>query len=97
MLSNLERKWWCEKLEWLKISKVKTNPIRKHWVNTIFVPATPASNSVISFGKWKANSTIEQLKCEGHEKLNRLQVSKVEFNFLISQRNRNLTDWSSFL
>ena len=36
--------------------------------------------------KRQANSTIEQLKCEGHKKRDRLLISKVKFNFEISQR-----------
>ena len=39
----------------------------------------------------KANSTIEQHKCKVHEKRDRFHVSKVELNFQISQRNKNLT------
>ena len=38
----------------------------------------------------KPNSTIEQQKCEGHDKLDRLLVSNVEVNFQISQRNKKL-------
>ena len=45
----------------------------------------------ISFVKRNANFTIEQQKFKGHEKCNRYLVSKVEFNFQISQRNENLT------
>ena len=38
----------------------------------------------ISFVKRKANSTIKYQRCKGHEKCDRLQVLKVEFNFRIS-------------
>ena len=41
----------------------------------------------VSFDKRKANSTIEHRKCKGHEKLDRLLTSKIEFNYQISQRN----------
>ena len=43
----------------------------------------------VQFVKTKENSTIEQQKCKGHE--------KVEFNLHISQRNKKITFWSSFL
>ena len=36
-------------------------------------------------------------KCKGHEKRDRLLVSKVEFSFQISQWNINLTYLSNFL
>ena len=32
----------------------------------------------------KANSTIEQQKCKGHEKRDRLPISKMEINYQIS-------------
>ena len=42
----------------------------------------------ISFVKRKANSTIEQQKCKGHEKRGRLLVSKVDLNYQISERSK---------
>ena len=39
------------------------------------------------FVQRKANFTIEQQKCKGHKKRDRLLISKREFNFKISQRN----------
>ena len=36
----------------------------------------------------KANSAIEQLKCTGHEKRERLLISKMEINNQISLRNK---------
>ena len=39
----------------------------------------------ISFVKRKAKFTIEQQKFKGHEKRDRILVSKVEFNFQIRQ------------
>ena len=50
----------------------------------------------ISFVKRKENSTMEQRKCKGHEKRDRLLVTKVVFNFQISLRNWKLIYWSSF-
>ena len=47
----------------------------------------------IFFVKRKSNSTIEQQKC--NEKFDRHLVSKVEFNFQISQRKKSIY-WSSF-
>ena len=44
-----------------------------------------------SFVKRKANSTIERQKCKGHEKPDRLLISLMEFNYQISQRNKNFT------
>ena len=41
--------------------------------------------------KRKANSTIEQHNCKGQEKRDRLLISKMEINYQISQRNKNLT------
>ena len=49
------------------------------------------SSSVHFFLARRANSTVEQQKCKGHEKHDRLLVSKVEFNFQISHRNKNFT------
>ena len=49
-----------------------------------------------SLVKRNANYTIEQRNCKGHEKRDRLRVSKVEFIFQISQRNKNFTYRSSF-
>ena len=40
-----------------------------------------------SFCKRKANSAIEQQKCEGFKKRDRLLVSKVEFSSQTSKRN----------
>ena len=40
--------------------------------------------------KRKTNSTIEQQKFKGQEKRDRLLISKVDFNFQISQRIKNL-------
>ena len=40
--------------------------------------------------KKETNSTIEQQKFKGHEKHDRLFISKVDFNFQISQRIKNL-------
>ena len=37
----------------------------------------------------KANSTIEQQKCKGHEKRDRLLISKIEIIYQISQRNES--------
>ena len=43
--------------------------------------------------KSRAKATIEQRKCKGHEKSDRFPVSKMDFNFQISQRNKKiLTD-----
>ena len=49
------------------------------------------SSSVIFFVERKADSTIEQLQCKGHEKRDRLLVWKGQFNFQISQRIENLS------
>ena len=47
---------------------------------------TSFSVQFISFvEKRKANSTFDQQKCKGHEKLDRLLLSKVELNYRISQ------------
>ena len=46
------------------------------------------SSSVHFFVKRKSNSTIEQQKC--NEKFDRHLVSKVEFNFQISQRKKSI-------
>ena len=46
-----------------------------------------AQVQLISFFKRKANSKFELRKCKGHEKRDRILVSKVEFIFQISQRN----------
>ena len=43
------------------------------------------------FVKRNAISTIEQRKCKGHEKDDRLLISKMEFNVQIRQRNKNVT------
>ena len=40
----------------------------------------------------KTNSTIEQLKCEGYEKRDRLLVLKLEFHLHIAQQS--VHDWS---
>ena len=40
---------------------------------------------------------MEQQKCEGHEKQDWPVISKVNFNFQISQRNKTFTFWPSFL
>ena len=45
----------------------------------------------ISFVKKKANSIIDQPKCKCHEKRDRLLISKIEINYKISRRNKNLT------
>ena len=42
-------------------------------------------NSIV---KRKANSTIEQQKCKGREKRDRLLISKMEIKYQISQRNK---------
>ena len=45
-----------------------------------------------SLVKRKANSTIGQLKCKEHEKREQFQlVSKEQFSFQVSQRNKILT------
>ena len=44
-----------------------------------------------------ANSTIEEEKCKGHEKRDRLLNSKLELNYQISQRSENFIYRSSFL
>ena len=49
----------------------------------------------ISFVKMKANSAIEQQNCKGHEKRDRLLISKMEFNYQISHRNKSFTYRSS--
>ena len=43
----------------------------------------------ISIVKRKTNSPIEQQKCKGHEKRDRLLISKMEINHQISQRNKS--------
>ena len=40
---------------------------------------------------FKANSIIELRKCKEHEKCDRFLVSKLEFNYRISRRNKNFT------
>ena len=35
--------------------------------------------------------TMEQQKCKGHEKRDRLLISKMEINYQISQRNKSFT------
>ena len=40
--------------------------------------------------KSKPNSTIEQQKCKGHEKLERHLISKLEFDYQASQQNKSL-------
>ena len=49
----------------------------------------------------KANSTIEQRKCRGQEKRDQLVISKMEFNYQISQQKKNIlainSVWFSFL
>ena len=45
----------------------------------------------ISIIKRKANSNIEQQKCKGHEKRDRLIISKMDFRNQISQRNKSFT------
>ena len=37
-----------------------------------------------------ANCIIDQQKCEGHEKCDRLVISKMQINYQISQRNKIL-------
>ena len=44
----------------------------------------------VSFAKRKANSTVEQQKCTGHEKHDRLLISKMEID-QVSQRNESFT------
>ena len=44
-----------------------------------------------------ANSTIEQQECKGDEKRDRLLISKMEFNYKISQQNKSSICRSSFL
>ena len=48
---------------------------------------------IILFVKRKANFSIEQQKCKGHEKLDRPLVSKIEFK--ISQRNEKKLPFDS--
>ena len=56
----------------------------------------------ISVVKGKANSIIDQQKCEGHEKCDRVVISKMEINYQISQRNKILpndpvmSNWVNF-
>ena len=45
----------------------------------------------ISIVKRKANSTIEQSNCKGHEKRDRLLILKMEINYQIYQRNKSFT------
>ena len=47
---------------------------------------------LISFIKRKANSTIEQPKCKGHEKHDTLLVSKWDLNYQIFQLNTKVID-----
>ena len=51
----------------------------------------------ISIVTRKANSTIEQQNCKGHEKRDQLLVSKADFDFQTSQRNKNFTYGYIFL
>ena len=51
----------------------------------------------ISIFKRKKNFFIEQQKVKGHEKRDRLLISKMETNYQISQRNKIFTYWSNFL
>ena len=51
----------------------------------------------IYFGKRQASATIEQQKCKGYEKRDQILSSKVEFNFQVSQRSKNVTYWANFL
>ena len=44
----------------------------------------------ISLVERKFNPIIEQRKCKGHEKRDRILVPKVEFNFQISKRNKKI-------
>ena len=46
--------------------------------------------SVQFFCKKNAIFSIEQKKCRGHEKEDRISVLKVDFNLQISQRNKNI-------
>ena len=43
------------------------------------------------FVERKAKSTIEQQNCKGHEKCDRLLISKMEINYQISQLNISFT------
>ena len=52
---------------------------------------------LIFFVDRKVNSIIEQQKCVDHEKRHCLLISKVDFSFKISQRNKNFTYWSNVL
>ena len=52
--------------------------------------------------KRKANSAIEQQMFNGHEKLDRLLVSLLEFQFQLSQQKKNIIDpvfsnWVNFI
>ena len=47
--------------------------------------------------KRKVNSTMEQKKCESHEKCDRLLVSNVEPYLQISQLSKSLTEGSNVL
>ena len=51
----------------------------------------------ISLVERKFNPIIEQRKCKGHEKRDRILVPKVEFNFHISKRIKKYTYRCSFL
>ena len=42
-------------------------------------------------GKGKQNSIVEQQQCKGHEKRDRFLFAKEDFNFQVSQRNKNFT------
>ena len=55
------------------------------------------SGTVLSFLKGRHTPLSKNQKCIGHEKRNRLQVSKVEFIFQISPRNKIFNYSSSFL
>ena len=48
-------------------------------------------SATLPLSKRKGNSSIEQQSCKGHEKRDRLLISKMEINFQISQRNKSFT------
>ena len=58
-------------------------------------------SSVHLYFKRKANSTIEQQNCKGHEKRDRLLILKEEINFQISQLNKSFDPvfsyWVNFI
>ena len=57
----------------------------------------------MSFVERKVSSTIEHRNCKAHEKRERLLISKVDFNFQISQQENNIpidpfcSNWSNFI